>query len=148
MQAELDTIERIVVAALAEISDELATRCGNVANLGKMASGVAHTAVHGALTELDGRVQDHVTRALLAADLKLGFLAEEDTEFLRGHDGDPSDLAVIIDPIDGTMSYIKGQHDYCSMLAVSHRGRIVMGIVAFFHPFKVHVGRLDRSAPP
>ena len=95
MKATLDTIETLVIAALEEISGELAARCGNVTNLGKQTSGVANTAVHGALTELDGRVQDHVTRALLAADLDLGFLVEEDTDLLRGHGCDTSELAAI-----------------------------------------------------
>ncbi|MBT5267795.1 MAG: hypothetical protein HOL85_23410 [Rhodospirillaceae bacterium] len=148
MQATLDTIETLVIAALAEVSGELAARCGNVANLGKQTLGVANTAVHGALTELDGRVQDHVTRALLAADLDLGFLVEEDTDLLRGHGCDTGELAAIFDPIDGTLSYIRGQHDYTSLFAVSRRGRIVMGILAFYHPFKCLVGRIDRPQSP
>jgi fructose-1,6-bisphosphatase/inositol monophosphatase family enzyme len=145
MQSTLDLIENLVTTALEEMSEELAARCGTVANLGKETTGISSTPVNGALTELDGRVQDHVTKALLAADLNLGFLFEEDTELLRGHAGDTGELAAIFDPIDGTISYIKGQHDYCSMFGVSHRGRIVMGILAFYHPFRIFVGRVDRA---
>ena len=43
------------------------------------------------------------SKALLAADLNLGFLFEEDTELLRGHAGDTGELAAIFDPIDGTI---------------------------------------------
>lgn len=148
MRTTLDTIEALVTTALEEMSEELQAGCGNLENLGKTTSDASISNIGNALTEMDEGVQDHVTKALLAADLGLGFLVEEDTQLLRGHAGDTGNLAAILDPIDGTLSYTRGQHDYCSMFAVALRGRIIMGILGFYHPFRILVGRFDKTAAP
>jgi len=93
---------------------------------------------HGPVTEADLEVDRMLRTELLAARPDYGWLSEE-TE-----DG-PARLGkarvFIVDPIDGTRSFIEGGRAFAHSLAVAEAGRIVAGVV-----FLPMMGRMFTAA--
>lgn len=81
---------------------------------------------HGPVTEADLEIDTMLRRELTAARPDYGWLSEE-TE-----DG-PARLSksrvFIVDPIDGTRSFIEGGRAFAHSLAVAEAGRVIAGVV-------------------
>jgi len=85
-----------------------------------------------ALTAVDLAVQEVILHALLAALPEAAVDAEENTGLLdRFPSEDGRRPVVIIDPIDGTLNYIRRSKDYAVMAALSIDGRYRAAVVNF-----------------
>lgn len=107
---------------------------GRVANMGKaedeeLADRQAEQA-SGVLTAIDNAVQDIVLGAVLARYPGLGLIAEENTPMKRRFSRDTSGHCLIIDPIDGTLHFQKGDASYHICVGLAHEGRMQAAIVA------------------
>lgn len=80
----------------------------------------------GPVTEADLAVNDMLARELQAARPDYGWLSEEST------DSDARlgrDRVFIVDPIDGTRSFINGQDTWAHSLAIADKGEITAAVV-------------------
>lgn len=85
-----------------------------------------------ALTAVDLAAQEVILHALLAALPEAAVDAEEDTGLLgRFPDEDGRRPVVIVDPIDGTLNYIRKSRDYAVMGALSVDGKYRAAVVYF-----------------
>lgn len=85
-----------------------------------------------ALTAVDLAVQEVILHALAAALPEAAVDAEEDTAMLgRFPAEDGRRPVVIIDPIDGTLNYIRKSNDYAVMAALSIDGTYRSAVVYF-----------------
>src|SRR6187551_1147497 len=90
------------------------------------------TAESAALTAVDLAAQDVILHQLWAALPEIRVDAEEDTELVGRFAGAASDAPlVVIDPVDGTLNYTLGSHDYAVMGALLVRGFYEAAVVAF-----------------
>ena len=98
---------------------------------------------HGPVTEADLEVDRMLRAELLAARPDYGWLSEE-TE-----DG-PARLSntrvFIVDPIDGTRSFIEGGRAFAHSLAVAEAGRIIAGVVFLPMMDRMFTAALGRGA--
>lgn len=94
---------------------------GRVANEGKAGGGTPEA---DALTLVDLAAQDVVLELLLDRLPGIAVDAEEDTELARRFEppSDARDL-VVLDPIDGTLSYVMGTEDWAVMAGLLREGR-------------------------
>jgi len=78
------------------------------------------------VSEADHAVDDFLRTALLAARPDYGWLSEEteDNDRRLGHD-----MIFVVDPIDGTRSYIAGQATWAISIAVVRGGQPTAGVV-------------------
>ena len=77
------------------------------------------------VTSSDLAVQHFLTRELKARYPEVGFLCEEeDLRDISGHDA-----VWVIDPIDGTANYARGNENCCISVALVKAGEPVMGVV-------------------
>lgn len=97
---------------------------------------------HGPVTEADLAVNDMLKNRLLTARPGYGWLSEET----------PDDLArlthetvFIIDPIDGTRSFVAGEESFAHSLAVAHRGKVVAGAVFLPALDRLYSASLDQG---
>ncbi|MDY0088625.1 MAG: inositol monophosphatase family protein [Coriobacteriia bacterium] len=84
------------------------------------------------VTEVDVAAGVAVVRAILAADPSAHMVVEEDEvyEITGASPGDLTDDEVwLIDPIDGTTSFVHGYPSYSVSVALLHSGRPVAGVV-------------------
>ena len=81
------------------------------------------------VTEYDRRVQALLVERLSAAVPGARFFCEENDR----HDDLHADLVFIIDPIDGTMNFVRGFHHSCISVACMRRGRLAAG--AIYNPY-------------
>lgn len=90
------------------------------------------TAEGEALTAVDLAVQEVILHALLAALPEAAVDAEENTGLLdRFPSEDGRRPVVIVDPIDGTLNYIRNSQDYAVMAALSMEGDYRAAVVYF-----------------
>jgi len=82
------------------------------------------------LTAIDNAVQDIVLSVVLQHFPHIRCIAEENTPLKRRFSGNESDYALILDPIDGTLHYQKGDAPYHISLGLAVRGRMEAAIVA------------------
>ena len=80
----------------------------------------------GPVTEADLAVNDLLEDVLRAARPGYGWLSEETED---GIDRLHRDTVFIIDPIDGTRSFIDGSRTWAHSLAVAHQGRVTAAVV-------------------
>lgn len=80
----------------------------------------------GPVTEADLAVNDRLEAILRGARPDYGWLSEETTD---GADRLASDTVFIIDPIDGTRSFVEGSHTWALSIAVVTCGSPVAGVV-------------------
>ncbi|RPE64836.1 myo-inositol-1(or 4)-monophosphatase [Pacificibacter maritimus] len=80
----------------------------------------------GPVTEADMAVNNMLFADLMAARPDYGWLSEEtlDTDARL-----TKDRVFIIDPIDGTRSFIEGDHNWAHSLAIAEHGEIIAGVV-------------------
>ena len=81
------------------------------------------------VTEYDRRVQALLVERLSAAVPGARFFCEENDR----HDDLHAGLVFIIDPIDGTMNFVRGFHHSCISVACMRRGRLAAG--AIYNPY-------------
>lgn len=80
----------------------------------------------GPVTEADLAVNAYLTGILRGARPDYGWLSEEtDDDAARLS----ADMVFIVDPIDGTRSFIEGGRTWAHSLAVAHKGEVVAGVV-------------------
>lgn len=97
----------------------------------------------GPVTEADIAVDNHLRETLLAARPDYGWLSEEttDTGARLNHD-----RVFIVDPIDGTRSFIDGKDTWAHSLAIADRGEIVAAAVYLPVKGKLYTAALGRGA--
>ena len=126
------------VEALQPVVDQCARASliffGQVADLGKAAdaslTGSEAQAASGVLTALDSAFQDIILTAVLDHYPGLRCIAEEDTPVRRRFRGHQSPHCVILDPIDGTLHFQRGDAPYHISLGLACNGQMEAAIVA------------------
>jgi len=79
----------------------------------------------GPVSEADLAVNTLLSAQLRQARPGYGWLSEEDPDTARG----AGETLFIIDPIDGTRSFLAGEELFAIAVAVVHRGEVVAGVV-------------------
>jgi fructose-1,6-bisphosphatase/inositol monophosphatase family enzyme len=107
---------------------------GQVANMGKaedaqLGEPQAERA-SGVLTALDNAVQDIVLGTVAAHFPQVELIAEENTPMKRRFAANKSEYCLIIDPIDGTLHFQKGDAPYHVCVGLAHNGRMLASIIA------------------
>ncbi|GGD99606.1 3'(2'),5'-bisphosphate nucleotidase CysQ [Aureimonas endophytica] len=82
---------------------------------------------HSPVSEADFAVDTYLRQTLLAARPDYGWLSEE-TEAVPITGPEP-DCFFVVDPIDGTRAFLRGEETWCVALAVIRRGRPVAAVV-------------------
>lgn len=145
--ADLADLEAILRNALSAAAPWVEAQCGCVEQETKPSVGVEATAINQAVTLVDRELQDRILAPIFERFSHLVPLVEEQTPLAERHRGNRSAWAFILDPIDGTLSYTKGRHDYSTLAALSVHGRLVFGCVARYHPFDVQFARVSDDVP-
>ena len=106
---------------LADIADAI-----TMARFGALDLAVATKPDLTPVTEADEAVERALRGRLAEHSRAHAVLGEE-----YGHDeGDGSEYRWIIDPIDGTKSYVRGLPVWATLLALEHAGELVLGVVS------------------
>ncbi|HEX4589520.1 MAG TPA: inositol monophosphatase family protein [Gemmataceae bacterium] len=107
------------------------------------------------VTIADREAEAHLRRTLLEAFPKDGFLGEE-----SGDRPGTTGYRWIVDPIDGTRSFVRGVPHWATLVGLEHAGRAIAGVAyepvidrtwralhgtgAFRDNQRIHVSRIDR----
>ncbi len=97
----------------------------------------------GPVTEADIAVDTYLRDTLLAARPHYGWMSEETPEDAAAR---AAETVFIVDPIDGTRAYAKGEETWAHALAVVHAGRPVAGVVHLPVPDKLYAAALGQGA--
>lgn len=107
---------------------ELAAAAGKLAAEGRrtLSEAEVHTKRSSAdlVTAVDRRVEEFICAEIRRRYPGHGIFGEE-----TGHSGDAAEYCWIIDPIDGTTSFVHGFPYYSVSIALQHRGRTIAGAV-------------------
>ena len=107
---------------------ELASAAGKLAAEGRrtLSEAEIHTKRSSAdlVTAVDRRVEEFICAEIRRRHPGHGIFGEE-----TGRSGDPAEYCWIIDPIDGTTSFVHGFPYYSVSIALQYRGRTVAGAV-------------------
>ena len=107
---------------------------GDVADVGKKAdtslTGARAQQASRAFTVLDGAFQDLILGAVHARFPRVRCIAEERTAMRRAFAGNGGDEVVILDPIDGTLHFQRGDAAYHISIGLARGGRMVAAAVA------------------
>jgi len=107
---------------------------GQVANIGKAPdtrlTGPEAQASSAVLTVLDCALQDLILSAVLNNFPGIGCIAEEATPLRRRFAGKSEEYTLILDPIDGTIHYQRGDEPYHICVGLARQGRMEAAIVA------------------
>ncbi len=107
---------------------------GDVADVGKKAdtslTGARAQHASRALTVLDTAFQDLILGAVHARFPGVRCIAEERTAMRRAFAGNGGDEVVILDPIDGTLHFQRGDAPYHISIGLARRGRMIAAAVA------------------
>jgi len=74
------------------------------------------------LTEADGEVERLIARRIAERFPEDSFVGEE-------HGGEPGERAWVVDPIDGTANFARGNPHFCTSVAIVESGQIEVGVV-------------------
>jgi myo-inositol-1(or 4)-monophosphatase len=110
----------IAVAAALEAGDLLASQEGRVAVAATKSSPTD------VVTEMDGRAEELIRARILAARPDDAILGEEGGQ-VEGAANPPARW--VVDPLDGTVNYLYGLHDWAVSIAAEVDGEIVAGVV-------------------
>jgi myo-inositol-1(or 4)-monophosphatase len=110
----------IALDAAVAAGELLATRDGRDGGVSVAATKSSPTDV---VTEMDRRAEELIRSRILAARPADAILGEE-----GGQTGD-APVRWVIDPLDGTVNYLYGLHDWAVSIAAEVRGVIVAGVV-------------------
>ncbi len=131
-QINLKEFYDLVVSRLFEVSTYQKMMCGSIENLGKDAQkDVTQNKIHCSLTYLDQFTQDYLLVPIYEKYPNLIPLVEEDTGLKRNNLNNKSDFSLIMDPIDGTAFYIRGDKDYSIMLGLMHKGEMLLSVICY-----------------
>lgn len=126
---DLDRFCELVIPRLREAGQYLRVMRGKVDNIGKDApSNSDATPFNIALTYMDMFTQDYLMLPIYKEFPFLVPLVEEDTGMKSQYRNNRSDYILTIDPLDGTAMYCQGEKDYSVMIAILHKGKILLGI--------------------
>ena len=107
---------------------------GDVADVGKKAdsslTGQHAQQASSVLTVLDAAFQDLILGAVHSRFPSIRCIAEERTAMRRAFASNDSDYVVILDPIDGTLHFQRGDAPYHVCVGQAHRGRMIAAVVA------------------
>jgi myo-inositol-1(or 4)-monophosphatase len=110
----------IAVAAALEAGDLLASQEGRVAVAATKSSPTD------VVTEMDGRAEELIRARILAARPDDAILGEEGGQVEGAAD---APARWVVDPLDGTVNYLYGLHDWAVSIAAEVHGEIVAGVV-------------------
>ena len=110
----------IAVAAALEAGDLLASQEGRVAVAATKSSPTD------VVTEMDGRAEELIRARILAARPNDAILGEEGGQIEGAPD---APVRWVVDPLDGTVNYLYGLHDWAVSIATEIDGEIVVGAV-------------------
>jgi myo-inositol-1(or 4)-monophosphatase len=74
------------------------------------------------LTEADGEVERLIARRIAERFPEDSFVGEE-------HGGEPGARTWIVDPIDGTANFARGNPHFCTSIAIVEAGRVEVGVI-------------------
>ena len=95
---------------------------------------------HDFVTDMDEKCEAFIRNALLSACPEDGFFGEESG-------GSKERIGRwIVDPIDGTMNFIKGLPNYCVSIAYEQDGQLVLGCVYLPETDELFAGMLGQGA--
>ena len=80
---------------------------------------------HSPVSEADFAVDDFLKQRLLSARPDYGWVSEE----MQEEAGTVSDRFFVVDPIDGTRAYLRGEDTWCVSVALVADGRPVAGVI-------------------
>jgi fructose-1,6-bisphosphatase/inositol monophosphatase family enzyme len=107
---------------------------GDVVDIGKTAdmslTGQNAQTASAALTVLDGAFQDLILGAVASRFPKLRCIAEEKTAMRQAFAGNTGEEVVILDPIDGTLHFQKGDAPYHISIGLCRKGQMVAAAIA------------------
>ena len=107
---------------------------GNIVNLGKTfdksLSGAKAQEASGVLTALDNAIQDIILTIALQHYPEIRCIAEENTILKRRFRGNRSEYAIILDPIDGTLHFQRGDAPFHISVGLCKNGQMQAAIVA------------------
>ena len=107
---------------------------GKVSDIGKSTDTTLRSAeareASSALTVLDTALQDIILSSALQHFPFVRCIAEEDTPLRRRFAGNDSDYAIILDPIDGTYHFQRGDAPYCVCVGLARGGYMEAAVVA------------------
>ncbi len=95
------------------------------------------------VSEADFAVDRHLNERLLAARPDYGWVSEETEDDPARHD---REHVFIVDPIDGTRSFVAGEKTWAHSLAVARRGRIVAACVFLPVRDKMYLAETGKGA--
>lgn len=75
------------------------------------------------VTRADVESEEAIQRIISERFPEHGFYGEE-----TGHSGDASEYLWLVDPIDGTKSFVRGYPFFSTQIALMHRGELVLGV--------------------
>lgn len=124
---------------------------GKVADLGKTTDrslrGAEAQHASGVLTALDTAFQDIILTTVLHHFPKIGCIAEEDTPLRRRFSANRNaDNVLILDPIDGTLHFQRGDAPYHISVGLTHRGVMQAALVARPNEGKVFTALRGKGA--
>ena len=76
------------------------------------------------VTDTDRRIEDFISTELKNHFPDYGFYGEE-----TGKSHSEREYCFVIDPIDGTASFVHGQRDWCVSIGLTRNGRSVAGVI-------------------
>jgi myo-inositol-1(or 4)-monophosphatase len=107
---------------------------GKVSNIGKSSDATLHSEearqASSALTVIDTALQDIILSTVLQHFPFVRCIAEEDTPLRRRFSGNDSEYALILDPIDGTYHFQRGDAPYCVSVGLARNGFMEAAVVA------------------
>ncbi|MEM6305848.1 MAG: 3'(2'),5'-bisphosphate nucleotidase CysQ [Pseudomonadota bacterium] len=97
----------------------------------------------GPVTEADLAVNDLLAKTLLGERPAYGWLSEETDD---GEERLSKDRVFIIDPIDGTRSFVEGARTWAHSIAVTERGRVTAAVVFLPMHDRLYAAALGQGA--
>jgi len=98
---------------------------------------------HGPVTEADLEIDAMLREGLTAARPDYGWLSEETRD---GPERLTREATFIVDPIDGTRSFIDGQKNFAHSLAVARQGQVTAAVVYLPMLDRLYTAELGRGA--
>jgi myo-inositol-1(or 4)-monophosphatase len=95
------------------------------------------------VSEADLAVEDYLHRRLTAARPGVAWLSEEAEDDPARHDAEE---VFVVDPIDGTRSFIAGESAWAHSIALVRNGRPVAGVVHMPAKDRLYVARVGEGA--
>lgn len=138
----MDAFREAAEEVLSENAKWVESQCG-LADREEKSAKVSSTDIHTAVTHVDRELQTRIVTFFQERFPALRTLGEEDVAANQPNADSPN--AIVIDPIDGTLEFSKGNHGYTSLLACFVDGKLAGGAVGQYHPFRFSFGEWDRS---